>query len=509
MLENRMTSENKEESLKKQVSCDSRGLDEVVDYVLDNKNSPTKAIEALSIVHDDKNILMMLLESQKFDLLAKLLEVPSLIFSSQKVLRYPDKRGRDVLSYFLEFAPVDLLQKCLELLKLHCPPEDLKAIFKNKRKDGKNPIMILCSDKRSIELDDVFKTMVDSLASVCGLDSLYNAFTSGDMNDDNALMVAIKNKNFSVGNRILDLIEKTVSDQNERSRIENEIVMRCDSQSNNPLMLLSIYSCEETRQLQQRVIEIIKNNSAASLGRANLDGNNALMLAMIYGNDSLAQGIIESIKSTQNHSKPLLLTQLCNQSNTSGENFITLAFKSKKTNVFLSLFEEIQSNLPPEQITDLFKKTLSSNSELLHLALSATDTKAIISIIKNIIKIKELSPSDREKMSNLVTRRDSTKKTLLHQAIEQSNVEVCTLVLNVIKEFCSNLTITLMLTARDSKGETSYMSSKDNQKVQEIIEDFARDTGNYKYLELQQKELTLATKQQQSGIFKITFKAFH
>jgi hypothetical protein len=131
--------------------------------------------------------------------------------------------------------------------------------------------------------------------------------------------------------------------------------------------------------------------------------------------------------------------------------------------------------------------------------------------MKYIKRVRNLSDDDKEGMSNLIMKKDNMNRTLLSYAVENSNVEVCKLILDIAKEFCDPLTIKLILTSRDSKGNTPYILStmQKNQKIQKCIEDFATSTGNEKYVESQTKEIVMIKKQQLSGIFTIAVKSLH
>ncbi len=519
MFKNRMASEKLTSGFdlvsKEKYHYDERVLDEVVEYILDNHNNPTKIVEALNIVYDDKNILMLLLENGKFDSIQKLFDVSLIIFSNAKILLHIDGRGDNVLGYFIEFAPYELLENFIKLMRTHCSPEDIKSLLKHKRNDGRTPLMILCTNEKFKSLELVFKMIIDCLASVCGLDSMYNALTASDAEGDNVLILAIKHKNFAVGSKILDLLAKTLPDLNDRNKIENEIVLSCDSKSNNSLMLLASQSCDDAKALQETILEILKIRLDASLiislGRANADGNNVLMLGIIGRNTDLSDKIIKIIQSTQKSIKAPLLCQICDQYNKNNDNFISLAFQNDKSDLYLGLINEMELNLPPEKITDLFKKTLSLHHDLLHKALSVTNTNAIISIIKYVRQIKTLALDEKEDMSNLITRKDFMNRTLLTYAIASSNVEVCQLILEIAREFCDSLNLKLILTSKDSAGQTPYILSKlqNNKNLVKCIQDFAIITGNMRYIDSQEKDVFLIKKQQSAKILPLAVKVFH
>jgi hypothetical protein len=519
MFKNRMASEKLNSGFnlgnKEKYHYDDRVLDEVVEYILENHNNPTKIVESLSIVYEGKNILMLLLENGKFDSIQKLFTVAPIIFSNAKPLLHIDGNGENVLGYFIEFAPCKLLKNFIELMTTHCSPEDTKCLLKHKRNDGKTPLMILCTNEKFKSLESVFKMIVDCLASVCGLDSMYNALTTSDAEGDNMLILAIKHKNFAVGSKILDLLTKTIPNLNDRSKIENEIILSCDSKSNNPLMLLASESCDGSRDLQETILEILQNHLDASavisLGRANVEGNNALMLAMITQNTHLSDKILEIIKSAQKGVKISLLSQICAQYNKNNDNFITLALLNNRSDIYLRLISEMEANLPSEKITELFNKTLSLHNHLLHSALSVTDTNAIISIIKYVRRIKTLESDEKHDMSNLIMKKDCMNRTLLTYAIANSNLDVTQLILEIAREFCTPLTLTLILTSRDSTDQTPYILSKlqNNKNLVKCIQDFAISTNNLRYIESQDKEVYLIKKQQTSEFFPLAVKIFH
>ncbi len=519
MFENKMASEKPMTGFdligKEKYECNERVLEEVVEYVLANHNNPTKIVEALNIIYDSKNILMLLLETEKFNSIQNLFNVAPIIFSNAKLLLHTDNRGENVLGYFTKFAPYDLLENFLELMRIHCSSEDIKSLLKHKGNDGKTVLMMLCANEKFKSLDKVFKMIIDCLASVCGLDSMYNALTASDSQGDNALMLSIKHKNFEIGSRILDLLAKTIPDPNDRQKIENEIVMSCDSKSNNPLMLLASQSCDDSKILQDKILGILQNNLdtslVTSLSRTNSDGNNVLMVAMLSQNKYLTEKIIQIIQSIQKNTKILLLHQICDQYNKDNDNFITLALKNDESNVYLGLINEIELNLASEKITELFKKTLSLHHDFLHKALSVTDTNAVINVIKYVKQIKTLALDEREDMSNLIMKKDCMNRTLLTYAIANSNVEVCQLILDIAKEFCSDITLKLILTARDSVGQTAYILSKlqNNKHLERCIKEFAISTNNSRYILSQEKEVYLIKKQQSSGILPLAVKVFN
>jgi ankyrin repeat protein len=517
MFENKISSE-KDSGIFDVVSgvrnnTDEKVLEEVVEYVIANHNNPTKMVEALSIAHDGKNILMLLLEMKDFQSIKKLFTVAPIIFSNPRILSHQDSNGENVLGYFIEYGTAELLEDFMSFMQAHCPANDIKTIIKNRRQDGRTPLMTLCANHKFKEVDIVFKTMIDCLASVCGLDSMYNAMTVADAAGDNLLMIAIKNDNFSIGTKILDLISKTIKEPADKSKIEHEIVMSCDTNSNNSLMLLASKSCSESSELQNKILEIIQSNPEAvlSLTRANSDGNNAVMIAIMSKNIEVAEKILKIIQSIQKNSKGVILGQICDQHNKNNDNFITLAFKYHCTEFYLNLMDEVEGNIGEEKVNLLFKNTLSSHDEFLHSVFSSSNTNAIISVMKYIKRVKNLSDDDKEGMSNLIMKKDNMNRTLLNYAVESSNVEVCKLILDIAKEFCDPLTIKLILTSRDSKGQTPYVLStiQKNQKIQKCIEEFANSTGNAKYVESQTKEIVMIKKQQLSGIFALSVKSLH
>ena len=144
--------------------------------------------------------------------------------------------------------------------------------------------------EKSVVLENVFKILIDLIASICGLEKLYDCLTEVDAQGNNILMCALKVGNEKIGLKVIELIEKTISNDVSREQIEHKLITQCDSNGNNLLMLLTQHN--ESLFSKKILLMFEKHpDNWLSIIQQNAYENNALTLSLIHKNDFLLENI--------------------------------------------------------------------------------------------------------------------------------------------------------------------------------------------------------------------------
>lgn len=490
---------------------DSFVLEEIVEYALNPQSNALKVVEALTITQNQKSILMMLLENKRFDLVNKVLSLSQILFNDAKILFQKDENGKDLLGYFIELAPYELLVNFLTLIKTHCAEEDVKTMMNQKMNDGMTHTMLMTHNHRFDEHEEIFKMLIDLIVSICGLDRMYSEFSVTNLNGDNILMLSIKNNNIKITSKIIKLIDTLIQDNQLKTQIIHKIVLQTNKQNQNLLILLCESNYEDNSLLLKEVLNLIQicDDSWKCIVQQDLNNNNSLMLSILHQNKILLTEIIEFMKSVQN--KEIMLTTLCEQLNNANDNFLTLLFKYHYNDYYLIIMSEIEQYVSIENILKLFDNTLLHHSDFLHMALAESNIAVIVSIMKHVQQIHTISNNEKHKIADLLVQKDSQNNILLLHILNKCNTEIYDLIIKIACEFCDKITLKTILNSQDSYGLTPYMNAilNSNMKFAKYIENFAITTGNSEYIKIQSKKLDIIRKQQQASIMALAIKVLH
>lgn len=497
--------------LNRDVRNDTMVLNEIVDFALDEQNNSMKVMEALSILHDGQNILMILLQERKFDLINQLLEISHIILSNSKILLQKDTNGQDILGYFIEFASYEMIEKFLDLIKEHCSPEEIKNLVHQKRNDGKTHLMLIAQNQKFEGHENIFKMMVDLIATTCGLNEMSDALSVIDHQGNNVLMLSLKSGCHKISVKILDLIEKTVPDITERKNIQYKLVSQVNSESENLLIALIQNYNEDMMNLARQILKIIQHSDPEliTVTQQNRDCNNSIMLCMILKNHFIVAEILSLIQALQSPHIELFFSTISEQYNQNNDNFISLALKNSQDSLYLGMIFKFEESIAHDVILKLFSKTFELHRNLMHEALLSSNLNTVLSIMKYVKLFKAISGNEKQGIAEMLMRHDSTNTSLILHTIQNGNPEVCNLILDTAKEFCNPIDIKFMLNVRDAHGKTAYMLAYDNSKLRKIIENFARDTSNEEYIHVQAREMQMMQKQQSKSILQLAVKVFH
>jgi hypothetical protein len=461
-------------------SQEKTALSQIIEYVLDHNNQPIKIVETLKITHDDKNTITTLLEKRDLYNIRRLFSISQIIFTNPEILMHRDKAGRDVFSYFIEYGTYDLIEKFLKMLNEYSSTEEKKALLSNVDNSGKSHLIMICENKKFETLEDTFKQFIDIVATSCGLDFLHELLTKTDNDGNNILMACLKSHNYKIASQIVDLIPKVLLDKEMRVKVEEKLLTARDRSGQNVLILLS--QSNVTKQLQDAIINLVKEmpNNWVCLTDNDIDGHNTISLAILNNNQSMIDNTLSILSSMGNNDKKLVLDDLCKKFDCQNENFISLCFKQSKSTIYLRIIEEVEKVLEEETIVECFRKTFSIHKDLLHYALIDSNIDAILSIIKYLKLVNNITDNDKLHISELITKKDSSNTSLLSHAVSKSNLEVCDIILSTAKEFCDPITLKIIISSKDSNGNGPYVVAKLNnqRKIQEKLCRFAEETNN-------------------------------
>ena len=461
-------------------SQETIALNQIIEYVLDPNNQPLKILETLKITHDDKNIITALLERRDLYNVKRLFSISQIIFTHPEILMKRDKSGKDVFSYFIEFATYDLIEEFIKMLSEHSSAEEKKAILSNVDNEGRSHLIMICENKKFESLEETFKHFIDLIASSCGLEFLYEMLTKPDNRGNNILIACLKNNNYKIANQIIEIISKVVLEKEMRLKIEHKLLTQCDKEGQNVLMLLAKFNIDN--QIQDRIIKLVKEipSNWVCLTNNDTDGRNAISLAIMNDNQPMIESSMSILAEMNDNDKKLLLTDLCKKFDSNCENFISLSFKHGKSFLYLTIIAEMEKILEEEVLIECFRKTFAAHKDILHYALIDNNIDAILSVIKYLKLVKNISDNDRVYISELITKKDNNSSSLLLHAISKSNLEVCDIILTTAKEFCDPITLKMVISAKDSQGNGPYVLAKlnNNRKIQERLVKFAEETNN-------------------------------
>ena len=240
----------------RQVSQEKKALSEIIEYVLYKNNPQLKVCEMLDIIHDDKNIIMVLLERRDLYNIKRLFSISNIIFSNTEILKKRDALGKDVLSYFIEYATYDLIDEYIRMLAEYSSTEEKKSILSSLDNKGRSHLIMMCENKKFESLEGTVKNFIDLIASSCGLDFLHEMLTKQDNDGNNILMAALKSQNEKIALKILDLISKTIIEERYRIKITYKLLTAINTKKKNVLILLSEMNID--RLLQDEIIKLIK-----------------------------------------------------------------------------------------------------------------------------------------------------------------------------------------------------------------------------------------------------------
>jgi hypothetical protein len=494
-----MNNNNILESNSNQDLKSSRILSDIVAFALANKNNPLKIEEVLQIEENNENIIMSLLKSKKFDLIEDLMSLGHLICKETILL----SQSKALLEYLFTFGSEKIIIDFLNLLQSYSSPELLKEIFNYRNKDHKNSLMLYLTALENS--DDFFDHLINYIGTNIGLDFLYQELNHLEKEGNNILLLAIKFKREKSINKIITLVQS----------MEKDLSLKLLSQSNSKgENLLSLLAIEELPAITEVVVELFRNNLDSQglllkVVEQDSEGNNPLLVAFIYHNQSMIEGLIKIIREAPGHTKKLILSRFCSDQNYQYDNFITLAFKEGFYNSYLFLIGEIEKNLEEQKILALLKKSLSRKGTFIKDVFMSHNSDAILSIIQYIKVLQNFSLQEKKIIERLILHKDQEERSLLLTAIAEDNYDSVNLILDLVKDLCDNLTHKLLLNSRDKYGNTAYLLAKNKKNILKQIENFALMTNNQIYLKIQDKEKELLDKIQQSPLSIIAIKKEH
>ena len=493
-----------------QVSQEKKVLSEIIEYVLDTKNPSLKVYETLNITYDNKNIIMVLLERRDLYNIKRLFRISNIIFTHQEILKTKDKSGKDVLSYFIEYATYDLIDEFIRMLSEHSSIEEKKSILSSVDNNGKSHLIMMCENKKFEDLEGTFKHFIDLIASSCGLNFLHDMLTKPDNDGNNILMTALKSQNEKIALKILDLISKTIIDKEDRIKIEQKLLTQVDTKKKNVLILLSDMKAD--RSLQDEIIKLVKEipSNWMCLTQNDLEGHNVIMLAIMNNNQNMIENTLSILGAMDDDSKKIVLADLCKKFDCNGDNFVSLCFQISRGDLYITIVKEMEKIIGEQLIVECLSRTFVNNRDILHHALLGSNMEAILSLIKYLKSINNISHNDKRYISELVMRKDNNNYSLISYAINKSNYQVCEMILQSAKEFCDPITIKILINSKDLDGNPPYVAAKINgdEKLVHLISEFAKETGNQESIKEQMIEYEKILQLQSSHITPLISQVF-
>lgn len=490
-----------------QISQEKIVLSEIIEYILDQNNTQLKVIEILNMTYNDKNIFMILLEKHDLYNIKRLFEISHIIFTHQEILMYKDISGIDLLGYFIEYATYDLIDEFIRMLLKYTSKEDQKTLLSNVDKQGRTHLMMICGNKKFENLESTVKHFIDLIASSCGLDYLHAMLVMLDNNYNNILMIALKNNNDKITLKILDIISKTVIDNDERIKIEYHLMTQRDLNGRNILMLLS--EMRTAKQIQSQIIKIIQEipSNWLCLMEDRSQGHNMITSAIINNNEDMIDNVF-SILATMNESgQKIIFTALCKNFDSNNDNYISLCFKYLRSDIYMDLIEKIENIVEIQLIIQCFQQTFMAHKNILHLVLLDNNIEATLSIIKYLRLVNNVSEDDKRYISELMIRNNSS---LLAYAIKGSNHEIFEMILNLAQEFCDSIVLKMLINFKDINGNTPYMLARfnNNKKLIALLMKFAEKNGNQELIFRQIKDFDKIYKLKNSHIMPLVTRVF-
>ena len=498
------------QGITQQVPQEKRVLSEIIEYALDPNTPQLKIAEALNISHDDKNILMTLLEKRDLYSVKRLFTIANIIFTHQEILMKKDQSGKDVFSYFIDYATYDLIDEFIRMLSEHTSPDEKKSILSSVDNQGRSHLMMMCENKKFENLEGTFKHFIDLIATSCGLDFLHEMLTKQDNDGNNILMASLKSQNDKIALKILDLISKTIMDSEARVKIEHKLLTQRDSHGKNVLILLSEVRCE--KQVRDEIIRLVKEipSNWLCLIQEDSDGHNMILLAIINHNQEMIDNALSVLSEMNEDGRKLVFSDLCKKFDSNGDNFISLCFKSSRGDLYVKLIEDMEKIIGEQLIVESFSKTFANHQDILHHALIDNNMEAILSLIKYLKLVNNVTENDKRYISELVVRKDNTNSSLLSYAVAKSNYQVCEMILHSAKEFCDSITIKMLINAKDKDGHGPYVIAKLNsdEKLAELLSSFSQEMGIEELISEQMREYEIMNKLQSSHIRPLVTQVF-
>jgi ankyrin repeat protein len=487
------------------ISQEKKVLSEIIEYVLDPNNHILKIVETLNINCDNKNVLMALLERGDLYSIKRLFEISHIIFTHPEILMKKDISGLDVFSYFIKYATYDLIDGFIKVFSEYASGEEKKLILSNIDNQGRTHLIMICENKKFENLEETFTSFINFIAASCGLDYLYSYLTIADNNGNNILMAALKNHNQKIALKILNLISKTIIDHEMRIKVEHKLMTQRDVNGKNVLMLL--FEMNADKQLQTQIIRIIKEIPAnwMCLIKDNSHDHNMVILGIMHNNQDMMDNIFSILSTMDQNGRMIVFSNLCRHFTSNDENYIYLCFKHHRGEVYIKLINEIESILEVKLIVECFRQTFTRHKDILHLAILDNNLEAILSLIKYLRLINNISDDDKQYISELVTRKNHNQSSLLSYAVQHSNYEVCELILSLAQEYCNSIIFKMLIDSRDRDGKTPYVLAKINgkEKITKLLFKFAEQTWNQKLILEQMREFERIKNLQSSHIMTL------
>jgi ankyrin repeat protein len=235
-----------------------------------------------------------------------------------------------------------------------------------------------------------------------------------------------------------------------------------------------------------------------------------ILLAIINDNQEMIDNALSVLSDMNEDGQKLVFSDLCKKFDSNGDNFISLCFKNSRGNLYVKLIEDMEKVIGEQLIVESFSKTFANHQDILHHALIDNNMEAILSLIKYLKLVNNVTESDKKYISELVVRKDDASCSLLSYAVAKSNYQVSQMILHSAKEFCDSITIKMLINAKDKDGNGPYVVAKLNgdEKLAQLISSFSQEMGIENLISEQMRELEMINQLQSSHIRPLVTQVF-